>query len=86
MPVVIRLQRVGTKKAPVYRVVAADSRRATSGTIIERLGHFNPRGKEPVAVLSEERILHWLKTGAQASDTVRTLLTRKGIWKKRLSK
>lgn len=83
MAVVLRLQRIGAKKAPIYRLVAADRRRATVGTIIERVGHYDPRGKDPQLKVVEDRLHHWLKVGAKPSDTVRTLLSRNGIWPKK---
>lgn len=86
MAVVLRLQRMGTKKKPFYRVVAADKRKATTGKIIERVGHYDPRNANRDVTLAEDRVLHWLNVGAQPSDTVRSLLAKKGILQKHLSR
>jgi small subunit ribosomal protein S16 len=70
----IRLARVGAKKKPHYRVIVIDKERANTGRFVEIVGHYNPR-KNPVdLVLERERIEHWLKVGAQPSETVRSLL------------
>jgi small subunit ribosomal protein S16 len=70
--VVIRLARGGAKKKPFYHVVIADRRNARDGRYIERVGIFNPvaRGADIYLRLNQERIAHWLKLGAQASDRV----------------
>jgi len=74
--VVIRLTRGGAKKRPFYHVVVADSRRARDGRSIERVGFFNPRatGGEEKLRLDLERIEHWIGTGAQPSDRVKSLI------------
>lgn len=82
MAVKIRLKRMGAKKKPYYRIVAADSRMPRDGRFIEQLGTYDPT-KDPAAVtLKEEEILKWLNNGAQPSDTVRSLLSQAGIMKK----
>ena len=74
--VVIRLARGGAKKTPFYHVVVADSRKARGGRFIERLGFYNPlaRGPETTLQISEERVAHWIKCGAQPSDRVAHIL------------
>ena len=74
--VVIRLRRAGSKKRPFFRVVVTDSRAARDSSFVEVLGHYNPRTKPETLQLNRERVDHWLKRGAQASDTVRTLIQR----------
>jgi small subunit ribosomal protein S16 len=74
--VVIRLRRAGSKKRPFFRVVVTDSRAARDSSFVEVLGHYNPRTKPEVLTLKRDRVEHWLKLGAQASDTVRTLIDR----------
>jgi len=75
----LRLRRMGKKKQPYYRIVAIDSRAARDGKYLESLGTYNPRS-EPLALdIQEERARYWLDQGAQPSDTVYTLLQRKGI-------
>ncbi|HLF13387.1 MAG TPA: 30S ribosomal protein S16, partial [Bacteroidota bacterium] len=76
----LRLWRGGKKKQPIYRIVAADSRAARNGKYIEAIGQYNPGEHPVVIVVQEDRLFHWLKRGAQPSDTVRSLLQRKGLW------
>lgn len=79
----IRLRRQGGKKAPFYRVVVADSRSPRDGRCIEELGYYNPL-TDPVEIkIDEEKALKWLKTGAEPSETVKTLMKKTGIWAKR---
>jgi small subunit ribosomal protein S16 len=72
----IRLRRTGSKKRPFFRVVVADSSTAREGRFVEVVGHYNPRTTPETLEVDRERLDHWLKTGAQPSDTVRTLLAR----------
>ena len=82
MAVKLRLKRMGAKKAPRYRIVAADSRFARDGREIETIGHINPTTEPETVVANEEKALNWLRNGAQPSDTVRNILSRQGIMKK----
>ena len=70
----IRLARFGAKKKPFYRVVVIDKPRARDGRNIEVVGHYNPLTHPPAVVLKHDRIEHWLKLGAQVSDTVKRLI------------
>ena len=79
----IRLRRKGAKKAPFYRVVVADSRSPRDGRCIEELGYYNPVSNPVELKIDEEKALKWLKTGAEPSETVKTLLKKTGIWQKR---
>ncbi len=72
----IRLRRTGSKKRPFFRVVVTDSRTARDSSFVEVLGHYNPRTNPEKLTLNRERFDHWVKTGAVASDTVRTLVDR----------
>jgi small subunit ribosomal protein S16 len=72
----IRLRKAGSKKRPFYRVVVTDSRVARDSSFVEVLGHYNPRTKPESLEINRERLEHWLKAGAQPSDTVRTLVSR----------
>ena len=74
--VVIRLRRAGSKKRPFFRVVVTDSRSARDSSYVEVLGQYNPRTKPETLKLDRERLAHWMKLGAQPSDTVRTLVDR----------
>ncbi|MFB6272609.1 MAG: 30S ribosomal protein S16 [Salinibacter sp.] len=79
MSVKLRLRRLGRKKIPVYSIVAADQRYARDSRYIEDIGRYYPL-REPAEVrLDEDRALHWLENGAQPSDTVRSILRRRGI-------
>jgi small subunit ribosomal protein S16 len=73
---VIRLRRAGSKKRPFFRVVVTDSRAARDSKFVEVLGHYNARTKPETLKLDRERLAHWVKQGAVASDTVRTMLDR----------
>src|SRR6185503_9223763 len=79
----IRLRRAGRKKAPVYRIVVADSKSPRDGRFVEVIGHYSPRKSEGAIDLKVERANYWLDVGAQPSDTVRSLLRRAGILKTR---
>jgi small subunit ribosomal protein S16 len=67
---------MGSKKRAYFRVVVTDSRRARDSSFVEVLGHYNPRTKPETLELDRERLAHWLKAGAQPSDSVRTLVAR----------
>ena len=75
----IRLRRTGKKKQVFYRIVVADSRSPRDGRFIEILGNYNPKGNPPQIEIDEGRTLYWLKNGAMPTDTVRSLLSKKGI-------
>ena len=75
----IRLRRMGAKKAPFYRLVVADSRAPRDGRFIEEIGYYDPTKKPTVIKINEARALHWLKTGAQPSETVKSLLNKAGV-------
>ena len=72
----IRLTRMGAKKRPFYRMVAADSRAPRDGRFIEQLGYYDPMRDPMVIELKLERIDHWLSHGAQPSDTAAKLIKR----------
>lgn len=82
MAVRIRLKRMGAHKAPFYRVVVSDSRSPRDGRFIEEIGTYNPVAQPAQVNINEEKALKWLQTGAQASDTVRDLLSKTGVLKK----
>ena len=85
MSVVIRLDRAGTKKRPVYHVVVADSRFPRDGRFIERLGHFNPllaKDNEARLKLDMDKVKGWLAKGAQPSDRVSRFLDAAGVAKR----
>ncbi len=79
MPTRIRLKRFGRKGAPHYRIVIADSRKPRDGATIEEIGYYNPKADPPLVEINEDRAVHWLLTGAQPTDTVRSLLKKAGI-------
>ena len=82
MAVKIRLQRVGTKKKPFYRVVAVDSRNKRDGGVIEYLGRYQPIVESTQFEVNEEKVLDWLNKGAQPTGTMLNLLKNAGIWQK----
>ena len=79
MAVKLRLTRVGSKKNPVYRIVAADSRSPRDGKFLEIVGRYNPQTEPSTIELDEEKVRDWLSKGAQPSDTVARLLKIKGV-------
>src|SRR3954467_11677251 len=83
MAVRIRLRRTGRKKAPMFRIVVADSRSPRDGKFIEIIGQYAPRQGENALNLQSERVNYWLDHGALPTDTVRSLLRRAGILKAR---
>ena len=82
MAVKLRLKRMGSKKRPFYRVVAADSRSPRDGRFIEEVGYYNPIVEPAEVKINEEIALKWLKNGAEPTDTVRDLFSKQGIMKK----
>ncbi len=82
MAVRLRLRRVGKKKMPIYHIVAADSRAARNGKFLEIVGRYEPLQHPALVTAKEERVFHWLKSGALPTDTVRSLLQRNGLWMK----
>ena len=72
--VAMRLTRVGSKKNPIYRVVAADSRSPRDGRFIEIVGRYNPQTEPSTIDFDEDRVKEWLSKGAQPSNTVSRLL------------
>lgn len=83
MAVKLRLTRIGRHEDPFYRIVAADSRFARDGRIIEQIGYFDPDKGVENAVVDEEKAIQWLDKGAVCSDTVKAILSKKGIIAKR---
>jgi small subunit ribosomal protein S16 len=75
----IKLQRVGTKRQPKYRVVVQEARSKLGGKVIEILGIYQPRQNPAVFEVSKEKVLEWLKKGAQPTEKVRILLGKAGI-------
>jgi len=87
LAVKLRLKRMGKKKQPVYKVVAADARSPRDGKFIEAIGMYNPLTNPATVDFVEDRTMYWLGVGAQPTDTVKSLLSKKGILlKKELKK
>ena len=80
MAVKLRLMRMGKKKQPTYRLVAADSRKARNGRFIEALGFYDPRRDPSVIEIDNERAVAWLRNGAQPTERVEKLLKISGAW------
>jgi len=79
----LRLMRMGAKKAPFYRVVAANATSPRDGRFIENLGYYNPTKNPQIVELKEDRVIHWLDSGAKPTETVRSLFKKKGILARR---
>jgi small subunit ribosomal protein S16 len=79
MAVKLRLARVGSKKNPIYRVVAADSRSPRDGRFIEIVGRYNPQTEPSTIELDEAKVKDWLSKGAQPTESVARLLKIKDI-------
>ena len=82
MAVTIRLNRMGAKKNPFYRIVVADSRAPRDGRFIEVLGNYDPSQNPAVVNVDEEKVLDWMGKGAQPTDTVKNLFSKKGLMAK----
>ncbi len=82
MAVKLRLKRMGAKKRPFYRVVAADARSPRDGKFIELVGTYNPITEPAEIKINEEIALKWLRNGAEPTDTVRDLFKKQGIMEK----
>lgn len=74
----IRLRRVGARHQPSYRIVAADKQSPRDGRFLEIIGHYNPRTEPATIQIKEDRLFHWLKNGAQPSDSVAKLMRTSG--------
>lgn len=79
MAVKLRLRRMGKKKQPVYKVVAADARAPRDGKFLESIGVYNPMTNPATIEIKHERALYWLQVGAQPTDTVKNLLSKTGV-------
>jgi small subunit ribosomal protein S16 len=82
MAVKLRLKRMGARKKPFYRIVAADSRSPRDGKFIELIGTYDPIKEQAEIIVNEEIAIKWLKNGAIPTDTVRDLFRKKGIMEK----
>jgi small subunit ribosomal protein S16 len=76
----LRLMRMGKKKQPTYRVVAADSRSPRDGRFIEIVGVYDPRRDPSTIRIDNDKAVDWLRKGAQPTDSVRKLLEISGAW------
>lgn len=87
MAVKLRLRRMGKKRQPIYKIVAADSRSPRDGKFLESIGLYNPKTTPHTIEIMEDRALYWLGVGAQPTDTVKSLFRQTGITlKKELTK
>lgn len=80
MAVKLRLKRMGAKQKPFYRIIVADSRSPRDGKLIETVGTYDPVKKDAPVTLNNERVIYWLKNGAIPTDTVKSVLSKTGIW------
>ncbi len=79
MAVKLRLRRMGSKKRPFYRIVAADSRNQRDGRFLETCGYYDPMEKPFKLKVDKDKIMKWLGNGAQMSETVESLLRTQGV-------
>ena len=79
----IRLQRHGKKGKPVYHIVIADQRAPRDGRYIEKLGLYNPNINPAIIDIDFDKTVEWVMKGAQPSDTVRAILSYKGVYMKK---
>lgn len=79
----LRLTRMGATKAPFYRIVAMDSRKARDGKYIDQIGFYNPVSEPKQIVIDADKAKEWLAKGAQPTDTVMSLLVSQGIVEKK---
>ena len=82
MAVKIRLNRMGAKKNPFYRIVVADSRAPRDGRFIEILGNYDSTKEPAIIKIDEEKALEWMDKGAQPTNTVKSLFSKQGIMAK----
>jgi len=82
MAVKLRLLRAGTKKKPFYQIVAIDQRRPRNSVYLDKIGYYDPTKQPTVVNIDEELAIKHLKTGAQPTTTVRSLLSKAGILRK----
>ena len=80
----LRLKRMGAKKVPFYRIVAADSKSRRDGRDIETVGTYDPTKQPAIVTIDEEKAINWLNKGAVPTETVRNLLVKNGTMKKYL--
>ena len=80
MAVKLRLMRMGKKKQPTYRVVAADGRSPRDGRFIEIIGTYEPRAEPSVVRIDNDKAVGWLRNGAQPTESVQKLLKISGAW------
>ena len=78
----LRLKRMGAKKSPFYRIVASDSKTRRDGREIETIGTYDPTKNPAIVKIDEEKAIKWLKDGAVATDTVRSILSKNDTIKK----
>ena len=86
MAVKLRLKKMGSKKRPFYRIVAADAKSPRDGRFIEIVGTYDPIKVPAVITLDKEKAVKWIKNGAQPTDTVKSILKKEGITKTSISK
>lgn len=80
MAVRLRLTRVGKKKQPTYRIVAADARSPRDGRYLEIVGTYDPRREPSAITVDNDKAVDWLRKGAQPSERVQKLLEISGAW------
>ena len=80
MAVKLRLKRMGAKQKPFYRIIVADSSSPRDGRFIETVGTYDPVKADNNITVKEDRVAYWLDNGAQPTDTVKSILSKSGVW------
>jgi len=75
----IRLVRKGKRNRPCYSVIVISDEKDGRGDVIEIIGHYDPLMEPPVFEVKDDRVIHWLKLGAQPSDTVKSFIKKRGL-------
>jgi small subunit ribosomal protein S16 len=75
----IRLRRIGAKRQPSYRIVAADKESPRDGRFLEILGFYNPRTEPTTLTVKEDRVFHWMKNGAKPTESVEQVFKPAGV-------
>ena len=80
MAVKIRMKRIGSKKAPFYRIIVADSRSSRNGRFIEEIGYYNPVSEPKVVKVDSEKAQQWISNGAKPTTSVDRLFKNNGVY------
>lgn len=80
MSATIRLVRKGKRNRPFFRIVAVSKEKDGRGNVLENLGHYDPLPENKIIEINEERVQYWFSVGAKPSETVKSLMKKKGVF------